>query len=274
MSVTGISHPKKKCSLKINKSCFFFSSFNYRAKSKNGGRSLREKLDKIGLNLPAGRRKAANVTLLTSLVEGQSPESVLKINFLPLCTAFILWAKHGKLRKPLKVMWGKKKPKHLFVLKGSWWGCFEGLFSPLWALLTQTQLLLLPGMQNSSLPGCAKGTFVHSISWGLFWVLQTRQKGMKLLTFKWFWFLIGKLWDSGTSWVQSCPTSEALLINKLIKVRFMALDFLLGNWSPFNLCHVLWTLCQGSWPEGCVNMDVCGLHLVFLFPAAPGSGRV
>lgn len=43
----------------------------HRAKSKNGGRSLREKLDKIGLNLPAGRRKAANVTLLTSLVEGK-----------------------------------------------------------------------------------------------------------------------------------------------------------------------------------------------------------
>ncbi|KAL5969845.1 Transcription factor AP-2 gamma [Taenia solium] len=30
-----------------------------RAKSKNGGRSLRDRLDKIGLNLPAGRRKAA-----------------------------------------------------------------------------------------------------------------------------------------------------------------------------------------------------------------------
>lgn len=44
-----------------------------RAKSKNGGRSLREKLEKIGLNLPAGRRKAANVTLLTSLVEGMFP---------------------------------------------------------------------------------------------------------------------------------------------------------------------------------------------------------
>lgn len=44
----------------------------YRAKSKNGGRLLREKLEKIGLNLPAGRRKAANVTLLTSLVEGES----------------------------------------------------------------------------------------------------------------------------------------------------------------------------------------------------------
>ncbi|XP_076319081.1 transcription factor AP-2-epsilon-like isoform X3 [Tachypleus tridentatus] len=43
-----------------------------RAKSKNGGRTLREKLEKIGLNLPAGRRKAANVTLLTSLVEGES----------------------------------------------------------------------------------------------------------------------------------------------------------------------------------------------------------
>ncbi|XP_034756490.1 transcription factor AP-2-beta isoform X1 [Etheostoma cragini] len=43
-----------------------------RAKSKNGGKCLREKLEKIGLNLPAGRRKAANVTLLTSLVEGEA----------------------------------------------------------------------------------------------------------------------------------------------------------------------------------------------------------
>ena len=32
---------------------------------------LRDKLDKIGMTLPAGRRKAANVTLLTSLVEGK-----------------------------------------------------------------------------------------------------------------------------------------------------------------------------------------------------------
>lgn len=46
-------------------------TFVHRAKSKNGGRCLREKLDRLGLNLPAGRRKAANVTLLTSLVEGQ-----------------------------------------------------------------------------------------------------------------------------------------------------------------------------------------------------------
>ncbi|XP_016804546.3 transcription factor AP-2-epsilon [Pan troglodytes] len=43
-----------------------------RAKSKNGGRCLRERLEKIGLNLPVGRRKAANVTLLTSLVEGEA----------------------------------------------------------------------------------------------------------------------------------------------------------------------------------------------------------
>lgn len=43
-----------------------------RAKSKDGGKRLREKLDKIGLNLPAGRRKAASVTLLTSLVEGEA----------------------------------------------------------------------------------------------------------------------------------------------------------------------------------------------------------
>ena len=31
---------------------------------------MRDKLDKIGMNLPAGRRKAAAVTLLTSMVEG------------------------------------------------------------------------------------------------------------------------------------------------------------------------------------------------------------
>ena len=49
----------------------FIITFSYRAKSKNGGRMLREKLDKIGMTLPAGRRKAANVTLLTSLVEGK-----------------------------------------------------------------------------------------------------------------------------------------------------------------------------------------------------------
>ncbi|KAG7260581.1 hypothetical protein CRUP_038601 [Coryphaenoides rupestris] len=42
------------------------------AESKNGGRCLRDKLDRLGLNLPAGRRKAANVTLLTSLVEGEA----------------------------------------------------------------------------------------------------------------------------------------------------------------------------------------------------------
>lgn len=43
-----------------------------RAKSKDGGKVLRDKLDKIGMSLPAGRRKAANVTLLTSLVEGEA----------------------------------------------------------------------------------------------------------------------------------------------------------------------------------------------------------
>jgi len=33
---------------------------------------LRDKLDRLGLSLPAGRRKACNVTLLTSLVEGEA----------------------------------------------------------------------------------------------------------------------------------------------------------------------------------------------------------
>ena len=47
-------------------------NFVIRAKSKDGGKMLRSKLDRIGLTLPAGRRKAANVTLLTSLVEGEA----------------------------------------------------------------------------------------------------------------------------------------------------------------------------------------------------------
>ena len=51
---------------------FLFSDITFRAKSKNGGKFLRDKLDRIGLALPAGRRKAANVTLLTSLVEGKT----------------------------------------------------------------------------------------------------------------------------------------------------------------------------------------------------------
>lgn len=43
---------------------------------------LREKLEKIGLNLPAGRRKAANVTLLTSLVEGKYLKELMFHTFI------------------------------------------------------------------------------------------------------------------------------------------------------------------------------------------------
>ncbi|GAB5571602.1 transcription factor AP-2-beta isoform X6 [Prionailurus iriomotensis] len=68
--------PKSVTSLMMNKDGFLggmsVNTGEKRAKSKNGGRSLRERLEKIGLNLPAGRRKAANVTLLTSLVEGEA----------------------------------------------------------------------------------------------------------------------------------------------------------------------------------------------------------
>ena len=42
----------------------------FRAKSKNGGHVLRQRLDSIGLSLPPGRRKATELSLLTSLVEG------------------------------------------------------------------------------------------------------------------------------------------------------------------------------------------------------------
>ena len=43
---------------------------------------MRERLEKIGLNLPAGRRKAANVTLFTSLVEGRLATMNAAILFL------------------------------------------------------------------------------------------------------------------------------------------------------------------------------------------------
>ncbi|KAH0631121.1 hypothetical protein JD844_005253, partial [Phrynosoma platyrhinos] len=46
-----------------------------------GGVLRRERLEKIGLNLPAGRRKAANVTLLTSLVE---EVSLVVARFFPI----------------------------------------------------------------------------------------------------------------------------------------------------------------------------------------------
>uniref|UniRef100_A0A1I7XFL4 TF_AP-2 domain-containing protein n=1 Tax=Heterorhabditis bacteriophora TaxID=37862 RepID=A0A1I7XFL4_HETBA len=43
-----------------------------KAKSKDGGKTLRDSLRKIGLTLPAGRRKQANVTAWTALVEEEA----------------------------------------------------------------------------------------------------------------------------------------------------------------------------------------------------------
>ena len=72
-----------------------FVSVPCRAKSKDGGRNLRDKLDKIGMALPAGRRKAANVTLLTSLVEGKHCYYLTKKRHQPLhsMSKFIFFAK-------------------------------------------------------------------------------------------------------------------------------------------------------------------------------------
>ena len=68
----------------------------YRAKSKNGGRSLRDKLEKIGLSLPAGRRKAATVTLITSLVEGKSGVLPTSVSLSGYClSAFRAKSKNG-----------------------------------------------------------------------------------------------------------------------------------------------------------------------------------
>ena len=67
-----IGHPSKSNITCINfTGQASFSGEKWWKKSKNGGKFLRDRLDRIGLALPAGRRKAANVTLLTSLVEGK-----------------------------------------------------------------------------------------------------------------------------------------------------------------------------------------------------------
>ncbi|KAI0982783.1 hypothetical protein GJ496_009276 [Pomphorhynchus laevis] len=54
-----------------------------RAKSKNGGKLLRERLESIGVRLPAGRRKAATITVLTAMVEGEALQ--LASDFNSIC---------------------------------------------------------------------------------------------------------------------------------------------------------------------------------------------
>lgn len=115
------------------------------------------------------------------------------------------------------------------------------------------------GMQNSCLPGCA--TFAHPVSPGMFWVSQGRgKKGWNPWHF-WFWFLVGKPGDSGAVLPYLSGVLRSFANKQAYKVRFIALGFLLGNWSPFNVGHALWTLCQWSWPEGCVYMCVCGVYI-------------
>jgi len=47
--------------------------FNFRAKNKNGGKSLREDLGKYdcGLNLQPGKRKSSQVTAFSTLCESK-----------------------------------------------------------------------------------------------------------------------------------------------------------------------------------------------------------
>ena len=91
-----------------------FVSVPCRAKSKDGGRNLRDKLDKIGMALPAGRRKAANVTLLTSLVEGKHCYYLTKKRHQPLhysLSKFIFFAKQC-VSAPAVTFWAI--PNHFF----------------------------------------------------------------------------------------------------------------------------------------------------------------
>lgn len=71
---------------------------------------MRERLEKIGLNLPAGRRKAANVTLLTSLVEGK-PRVAAPFTPLPAlnsCLTFYEQKKPNKNNPPPPPAFGNR----------------------------------------------------------------------------------------------------------------------------------------------------------------------
>lgn len=65
---------------------------------------MRERLEKIGLNLPAGRRKAANVTLLTSLVEGK-PGVAAPLTPLPALNSCLTFYKRKKTPPTFGFRW-------------------------------------------------------------------------------------------------------------------------------------------------------------------------
>lgn len=200
---------------------FFFS--NYRAKSKNGGRSLREKLDKIGLNLPAGRRKAANVTLLTSLVEGQSWTCLKNKHSFPRAQLFILLnkAREGQLVNGLLggLFWSECNGGHRSNCCAAL-GC-----APLCPQPTQLHRAVCPHHRAGCcrempfLP-CACQALQNTPSvqsvlpvWGFVWgCVQGGQKG-----WNWVWFPTGKLERCGAAapvpGPPSAASSEALLIN-------------------------------------------------------------
>ncbi len=67
----SIRHLEKENCLRLVLVLIELLNLSFRAKSKNGGRDLRNKLEKIGVNLQAGRRKTTPTTLLTALVEGK-----------------------------------------------------------------------------------------------------------------------------------------------------------------------------------------------------------
>lgn len=76
--------------VEIQRRLFFFECLNVllfggvfrRVKFKNGGRCLREKLDKIGLSFFVGRRKVVQIILMIFLVEGEVVRLVRDYGYL------------------------------------------------------------------------------------------------------------------------------------------------------------------------------------------------
>ncbi|CAF1260677.1 unnamed protein product [Rotaria sordida] len=80
-----ISEIQRRLGIPENLNASLLGGVLRRAKSKNGGRDLRNQLEKIGVTLPAGRRKTSTTTLFTSLVEGEANQ--LAVDFRTICEA-------------------------------------------------------------------------------------------------------------------------------------------------------------------------------------------
>lgn len=91
--------------------------FNVRAKSKNGGQQLRQQLHDSGLILPSGRRKNTQLSLFTSLTEGEALH--LADDFGKICKH---WFPHEELANIIGTQHSDalEIQRRISMVEGSW----------------------------------------------------------------------------------------------------------------------------------------------------------